>query len=90
MMVFWILVPAFVAVGVHLIWYSGRVRRMVADFARARGLTYRSRDDNRFETVLGEALKFDEPGLVRSFGQFRDIVQDNNALTVWTSRPPHS
>jgi hypothetical protein len=83
MTVFWILVPLFVAVGAYLVWYSRRGRRLVMAFAREKGLRYRPGDDGQLAAALDEALGFDEPGLVRSFGQVRDIVYDRESVQLF-------
>lgn len=83
MTIFWILVPIFLALALYLIWYSRRTRRLISDFARAKNLRYRRGDDGRLAAALDEALRFEQPGLVRSFGQIRDIVYDDDTVVLF-------
>jgi hypothetical protein len=83
MSIFWILAPIFVAVGVYLLWYSRRSRRLVQEFARARSLRYRPNDDGQLAAALDAALSLEQPGLVRSFGQIRDIVSDKDSVILF-------
>jgi hypothetical protein len=83
MTIFWILVPIFLAVGLYLVWYSRRTRRMISDFASAKNLTYHGGDDGQLAAVLDEALRFERPGVVRSFGQIRDIVYDDDTVVLF-------
>jgi hypothetical protein len=83
MTVFWLLVPIFVAVGVYLIWYSRRTRRLVVDFARGKGLQYHQSDGGQLAGVLDSALSLEQPGLVRSFDRIRDIVYDQDTIALF-------
>jgi hypothetical protein len=83
MTIVWILVPIFVGVGLYLIWYSRRTRRMILDFARAKNLRYRGGDGGQLAAALDEAMRFERPGLVRSFGQIRDMVYGDDTVVLF-------
>ena len=75
-LVWYILVPLFVAVGVYLLIYSRRRRAMLKRFARERGLSYRPRDEQGLADELTEKLAVDGEGLVRAFMGVKDLVSD--------------
>jgi hypothetical protein len=83
MTVFWILLPLFAALGVYLVWYSSRARRLVEAFARARGLRYERRDDGQLAAALDSALGFEEEGLVRAFDRVQDIVHQGDSVALF-------
>lgn len=83
MTVFYVLIPLFVAVGVYLIWYSRRARRLMMAYARENGVRYRREDEGQLAAMLDKALGFEEPGLVRSFGQVGDIVDDKDSVQLF-------
>ena len=75
-MVWMILIPIFIAVGVYLIIYSKKRKAMLKGFAQEKGLQYAHDDQGRLETELNQKLAVEETGLVRSFMKIRDIVTD--------------
>ncbi len=75
-LVWFILIFAFLAVGIHLFIYSKKRRSMLKGFSQSRGLHYTPDDHGRLETELNRKLALDESGLVRSFMKIKDIVSD--------------
>jgi len=66
-LVFWILVPTFVAFAVYLLWYSPRRRKMLEAFARKHRLPIRPEKAERLQQTLGGTFSLEREGLVRSF-----------------------
>lgn len=75
-LVFAILVPLFLAVGVYLIVYNLRRRRLLRSFAGAKSLPYRPADDGTLEHRLNSAFRLEGSGRVRAFSRIRDIVEN--------------
>ncbi|MGD2075422.1 MAG: hypothetical protein PVI91_13365 [Gammaproteobacteria bacterium] len=70
----WILVPLFLAVGLYLIWYTRRRRKLMEGFAHAHGLTLRPERTGELQETLDRSFSLEEEGLVRSFGQLSSLV----------------
>lgn len=69
-----LLVPAFVAVGLWLLYYTRRRRRLMRRVAHRHGFVHHERDRLGLEARLNRALSLQTPR-ARSFSAFRDIVQ---------------
>ncbi|WP_432695331.1 hypothetical protein ACQUQP_12330 [Marinobacterium sp. YM272] len=83
MLVFWILVPIFVALGLYLLWYARRRRAMLEAFAKEAGLRMQPRAEASLEARLERCFSLQQPGLVRSFGQLASLVKGD---PVWIFR----
>jgi hypothetical protein len=81
-LVFWILVPLFLAVGLYLIWYSRRRRKMLESFARKQHLRIRPDHRQELENTLERCFSLEQPGLVRNFGQLSSLV-DGGAVWIF-------
>lgn len=73
-LVFWIVVPLFAAVGIHLLIYGRQRKRMMEGFARAHGFRVRPELENALEQALDRCVALDAPGLVRTFSRLASIV----------------
>lgn len=78
-----ILVPLFVAVGLYLIWYSRRRKKMLEAFAKTHQLRIRPEHENRLQKTLDRCFSLENEGLVRSFGQLSSIVDGGS---IWLFR----
>ncbi len=74
-LVWLILVPLFLGVGVWLLIYSRRRSDLLRRFAQRHGLIYRPKDGGGLEKTLCEALRL-KPPCGRAFFRLRDIVSD--------------
>ncbi|MFW6198629.1 MAG: hypothetical protein ACOC5E_02275 [Acidobacteriota bacterium] len=74
MTVFWILVPVFVAVGIYLIWYTRRRKRLLRTFADRHGLRVEPALEDEVQTTLDRCFGLEADGLVRTFGQLSSVV----------------
>lgn len=79
----WILVPLFLAVGLYLVWYSHRRKKMLEAFAKNHQLAIRPEYENELQKTLDSAFSLSGEGLVRSFGQLSSLVDGG---TVWVFR----
>lgn len=82
-MVAWILIPAFVAVGLYLVWYAKRRKQMVESFANVHQLRMCPQCEAQIQAELDANFELEEEGLVRSFGQLSTLV---NGDDVWIFR----
>jgi hypothetical protein len=82
-LVFWILVPLFVAVGLYLIWYSRRRKKMLKTFAKTHQLLIRPEQEQALQKTLDSCFSLKNENLVRSFGQLSSLVDGGN---VWVFR----
>ena len=73
-LVAWILAPLFVAVGIYLIWYSRRRKKMLAAFAKTHQLMPRPEYKEEIQKTLDSCFSIKNGGVVRSFGQLSSIV----------------
>lgn len=82
-LVFWILVPLFVALGLYLFWYSRRRKKMIATFAKMHQLRSRPEYDKELQKTLDNCFSLKEEGLVRSFEQLSSLVGGDS---IWLFR----
>jgi hypothetical protein len=82
-LVVWILVPLFVAVGLYLIWYSRRRKKMLEAFAKAHQFRIRPDRQGQLQKTLDSCFSLTGKGLVRSFGQLSSLVE---AGPIWLFR----
>ncbi|MBV1789814.1 hypothetical protein KQ940_17295 [Marinobacterium sp. D7] len=75
----WILLPLFATVGLYLIWYARRRRRMMARFAREKGLSIRRDYRKPLQRCLDNAFALPQTEATRSFGQLAAIVDAEKA-----------
>lgn len=80
---FWILVPLFVAVGLYLIWYSRRRKKMLEAFAKNHQLRIRPEYTKELQKRLDSCFPLEDRGVVRSFGQLSSPV---GGEPVWLFR----
>ncbi len=81
--VFWILVPLFVAVGFYLLWYSRRRKKMVEMFAKIHQLRFRPEYEKELQKTLDTFFSLKDDALVRSFGQLSSLVKGES---IWLFR----
>jgi hypothetical protein len=74
MQVFLILVPLFLAVGIYLLWYSSRRRRMFETFANARGFHVDQGRAPQLVATLNHCFSLNQRGLVREFDQLTSPI----------------
>jgi hypothetical protein len=79
----WILVAAFVAVGIHLLLYARRRKKMLRDFARRHLLTVSEDYREHVQDILDRCFQLEQSGLVRSFSRISEVVQADG---VWIFR----
>ena len=82
-LVAWILVPLFVAVGIHLIWYSHRRNKMLAAFAKTHQLKLKPEYKEELQKTLDSCFSIQNGGVVRSFGQLSSLVWGES---IWVFR----
>jgi len=73
-LVFWLLVPLFVAIGIYLVLYSRRRKRMLEAFAKTHRLSVRPEYESDLQKKLDDCFSLEAKGLVRSFAQLSSIV----------------
>ena len=73
-LVFWILAALFLAVGLYLIWYSRRRKKMLETFAHMHQLRIRPEDEREIQKRLDSCFSLKDKGMVRSFGQLSSLV----------------
>jgi hypothetical protein len=81
-LVFWILIPLFLAIGVHLILYTRRRRKMLETFARAQHLRIRPERRQEIEDALNRCFSLEQPGLTRHFGPLSSLI-DGGATWIF-------
>jgi hypothetical protein len=69
-----ILAPLFVAVGIYLIWYSRRRKKMLAAFAKTHQLMLRPEYKEEIQKTLDSCFSINNGSVVRSFGQLSSLV----------------
>ena len=72
-LVAWILAPLFVAVGIYLIWYSRRRKKMLAAFAKTHQLMLRPEYKEEIQKTLDSCFSIKNGSVVRSFGQLSSL-----------------
>ena len=65
----WIIGAAFIAVGLYLVWYSQRRKKMLTTFAARHGFAISRNSTTELENSLAQCVRFDIAGIVREFGQ---------------------
>lgn len=65
--VFWILVPVFVAIGLYLVWYMNRRKKMLDAFAKTHRFQIRPESKNELQKILDSCYSPDNEGVVRMF-----------------------
>lgn len=76
----WLLGVAFVAVGLYLVWYSQRRKKMLAAFAVEHGFAIDRSSTAQLQQSLEPCLQFDIAGIVREFGQLSTLVDAGTVL----------
>ena len=79
-LVFGILVPVFLAVGVYLLWYSQRRKKLLESFASSHNLALHPELATGLENRLSKIFDFEQTNIVRSFGQLKSVVKDDEIL----------
>jgi hypothetical protein len=82
-LLFWILCAAFAAVGLHMILYSRRRRRMLESFAEKHQFKIKPDHEGAIQKVLDTCFSLKSNNLVRSFGQLSSLVDGG---TIWLFR----
>jgi len=82
-LVSWILVPLFGAVGLYLIWYSRRRKKMLEAFAKTHHLRIRPGYEKTVQKTLDSCFSIKDEGLVRSFAQISSVVVGES---IWLFR----
>ena len=73
-LVFWILVPLFVAVGLSLFWFSKRCNKMIETFAKMHQLRMRAEFDKKLQETLDSCFSLKDRGLARIFDRLSSLV----------------
>jgi len=74
-MTFWILTPIFIAVGIHLILYSRRRKKMLELFAKKHQLNIRPEREKEVQGVLDACFSSEDAEMLRTFGQLSSLVE---------------
>ena len=83
-LVFWILIPLFVAIGIYLLWYMKRRKRMLLQFAKDNGFNIKQKHEEKLQERLDSCFSLEDPGLIRSFGQVSNIIEKGSVLFFQT------
>ena len=73
-LVLWILLPLFAAVGLYLLWYSRRKKKILEAFAGAQQLPFSPELEAELQATLDRCFPLQDSGLIRSFGQLSSII----------------
>jgi hypothetical protein len=73
-LVFWILIPAFLAVGIHLILYSRKRKKMVELFAKNNQLNIRPERKKEVQGILDTYISSSDAELLRTFDQISSLI----------------
>lgn len=76
--VFWILIPLFAAVGLYLLWYTHRRKRMMTAFARHHGLRVDDGPGDGVQRLLDRQFRIAGQGMTRGFSRIRSVVDDGD------------
>lgn len=79
----WILLPLFAAVGLYLIWYARRRKKMLEAFATTHQFRIRPEHKGELQKTLDSCFSLKDKRLVRSFGQLSSLVDGDS---VWLFR----
>lgn len=74
-LVFWILIPLFGAVGLYLLWYSRRRKKMLESFTKTNQFLFRPEQKNALQKTLDCCFSLKQESMVRSFGQLSSPVE---------------
>jgi hypothetical protein len=83
-MTFWILTPIFIAVGIHLILYSRRRKKMLALFAKKHQLNIRPEREKELQGVLDTCFSSEDTEMLRTFGQLSSLVEGESIFLFRT------
>jgi hypothetical protein len=83
-MTFWILTPIFLAVGLHLILYSRRRKKMLASFAKTHQLNIRPEREKELQGVLDTCFSSEDAEMLRTFGQLSSLVEGESIFLFRT------
>jgi len=75
-MIWPILIILFLSIGVHLMIYSSKRRKMLKKFAQKNNLKHIYQDNNDLEIQLNKKLAIKENGFLRTFMKIKDIIGD--------------
>lgn len=81
--VWWILVPLFIAVGIHLFLYSRRRKKLLERFANSNHLSFKPELQAKLQNILDISFHLKQDGLSRSFDQLSSIIFDDS---IWVFR----
>ena len=81
--VFMILVPLFMAVGLYLIWYARRRKKMLQVFSKMNNLPIRPEHKETLQKTLDSCFSLKHTNLVRSFAQLSSIIDGGS---IWLFR----
>jgi hypothetical protein len=70
----WIIGAVFAAVGLYLVWYSQRRKKMLTTFAAKHSFAIDGNRTAKLEHSLAQCLRVGIPGIVREFGQLSTPV----------------
>jgi hypothetical protein len=79
-LVFWILVPLFLAAGLYLIWFAQRRKKMLATFASSHQLSFKQDYEENLQKRLDKCFALNKKNLVRSFDQLSSIIDGGPVL----------
>jgi hypothetical protein len=82
-LVFGILVPLFIAVGLYLIWYSRRRKKMLDVFAKTHQLSIRPEHADELQKTLDSCFSLKDKNLVRSFDRLSSLIDGGS---IWLFR----
>ena len=82
-LVWWILVPLFIAVGIHLALYSRRRKKIFKKFAVSHHLSFKPELQRKLQNILDTSFHLKQEGLSRSFGQLSNILFNGS---IWIFR----
>lgn len=82
-LVWWIIVPLFVAVGLYLIWYSRRRKKMFEAFASSHKLRIRQEHKTELQKTLDRCFSFKNENMARSFDQLSSPIDGGS---IWLFR----
>jgi len=82
-LVWWILVPLFTAVGLYLVWFSRRRKKMFETFAKTHQLRIRPERKEELLKTLDSCFSLQDEDLTRSFDQLSSVIDGGS---IWLFR----
>ncbi|MBW1848896.1 MAG: hypothetical protein JRI53_09805 [Deltaproteobacteria bacterium] len=82
-LVLWILVLLFTAVGLYLIWYTRRRKKMLQTFSKTHHLPIRPEREETLQKTLDSCFSLKSTNMVRSFAQLSSIIDGGS---IWIFR----